>query len=65
MDNIKSTWGGPRRGGGKKPQIAGAPAVVPVTLKLTETQKEKLRRLGGAPWVREKIDQAEEPTSSG
>ncbi len=32
--------------------------MVPVTLKMTEPQKEKLKRLGGAPWVREKIDKA-------
>ena len=61
MDKIRSTWGGPGRGGGKKPQVPGASAVVPMTVKLTEAQKAKLQRLGGAPWVREKIDQAEEP----
>lgn len=34
---------------------------MPVTIKLSEAQKEKLQRLGGAPWVREKIDKAKEP----
>lgn len=53
--------GGARPGAGKKPQVAGAPATMPVTIKLSEAQKEKLQRLGGAPWVREKIDKAKEP----
>lgn len=35
--------------------------MVPVTMKLKPAQKEKLERLGGAPWVRKKIDQAKEP----
>lgn len=34
--------------------------MVPVTIKLEPAQKEKLQRLGGAPWVRKKIDQAKE-----
>lgn len=32
-----------------------------VSIKMTDEQKEKLARLGGAPWVRKKIDQAKEP----
>ena len=35
---------------------------MPVTLKMLPTQKEKLKKLGGAPWVREKIDKAKEQT---
>jgi hypothetical protein len=61
MNNENRTWGGPRPGGGRKPTIAGAPATSPVTIKLSDAQKEKLQRLGGAPWVREKIDKAKEP----
>jgi hypothetical protein len=34
--------------------------MVPVTIKLELEQKVKLQRLGGAPWVRKKIDQAKE-----
>nr|WP_222124895.1 hypothetical protein [Variovorax boronicumulans] len=41
--------------------VAGAPATSPVTIKLTEEQKAKLQRLGGAPWVRDRIDKAKEP----
>jgi hypothetical protein len=55
------TVGGARAGAGKKPKVAGAPATSPVTIKLSDAQKEKLQRLGGAPWVREKIDKAKEP----
>jgi hypothetical protein len=34
--------------------------MVPVTIKLEPKQREKLQRLGGATWVRKKIDQAKE-----
>lgn len=54
--------GGARAGAGKKPKVAGAPATSPVTIKMSEAQKEKLQRLGGAPWVRERIDKAKDPT---
>ncbi|WP_326538480.1 hypothetical protein [Pseudorhodoferax sp.] len=61
MEQPKNSWGGARAGSGKKPQVADAPATSPVTIKLTAEQKEKLQRLGGAPWVRQKIDKAPEP----
>ena len=35
--------------------------MLPVMIKMKPAQKEKLQRLGGAPWVREKIDRAKEP----
>ena len=35
--------------------------MVPVMVKMKPAQKEKLQRLGGAPWVRDKIDKAKEP----
>lgn len=57
----KKQVGGARPGAGKKPQVAGAPATMPVTIKLSEAQKEKLQVLGGAPWVRERIDKAKLP----
>lgn len=59
MDTKKQV-GGARPGAGKKPAVAGAPATSPVTIKLSEAQKEKLQRLGGAPWVRKAIDKAKE-----
>jgi hypothetical protein len=51
----------PSRGRGRPALELGAEAV-PVTIRMTSTQKEKLARLGGAPWVRERIDKAREPT---
>jgi hypothetical protein len=57
----KKTMGGARPGAGRRPQIAGAPATSPVTIKLSEDQKAKLQQLGGAPWVRDKIDKAKVP----
>lgn len=57
----KKTLGGARPGAGRKPKVAGAPATQSVTVKLSDMQKEKLQRLGGAPWVRQKIDKAPEP----
>ncbi len=35
---------------------------MPVTIKMTADQKAKLGRLGGAVWVRARIDKAREPT---
>lgn len=32
-----------------------------VSLRMTVGQREKLGRLGGAPWVRDRIDKAHEP----
>lgn len=57
----KNTVRGARRGVGRPPKIAGAPATSPITIKLSEAQKDKLQRLGGAPWVRARIDKAKEP----
>jgi hypothetical protein len=61
MDKPKATWGGPGRGGGRKARDASAPVVQSYGVKLTEAQKLKVKRLGGADWVRRKIDEAEEP----
>jgi len=60
MDNKQTSRGGAGRGQGRKPLVDGSP-MVPVSLKMTADQKEKLARLGGAPWVRGQIDQAPEP----
>jgi hypothetical protein len=51
--------GGARAGAGRKPLPEGE-AMVPVTVKMQPSQREKLQRLGGSPWVRKKIDQAKE-----
>lgn len=54
-----SPRGGTRPGAGRKP--IGEEAMVPVTLKMLPAQRDKLQRLGGAAWVRKKIDRAKEP----
>ena len=59
MEKKLTGRGGPGRGQGRKPIQEGEP-MVPVTVKMLPTQKEKLKRLGGGPWVRKKIDQAKE-----
>lgn len=60
MENKLSGRGGPGRGQGRKPFPDGE-AMVPVTVKMKPAQRDKLARLGGAPWVRSKIDKAKEP----
>lgn len=60
--STEKVMGGARPGAGRKPKVAGAPATQAVSIKMSEAQKEKLQRLGGAPWVREKIDKAKEPS---
>ncbi|QHE86504.1 hypothetical protein [Hydrogenophaga sp. BPS33] len=61
MENSKpSGRGGSRPGAGRKPKEQSE-AMDPVSIKMTGPQRDKLKRLGGAPWVREKIDKAKEP----
>lgn len=49
--------GGPGRGQGRKPIKAGQDTVT-VSLRLTVGQRDKLALLGGAEWVRQRIDKA-------
>jgi hypothetical protein len=51
----QKSWGGAGRGQGRKPIKAGE-ATVPITTKVTESQKVKYLLLGGSTWLREKID---------
>ena len=44
-----------------RPPLPEGEARVPVMVKMKPAQKEKLQRLGGAPWMRERIDKAREP----
>lgn len=60
MKCAKSARGGAGRGQGRKPLQEGVPTVA-VTIKMLEPQREKLLRLGGAKWVRDRIDRAKEP----
>ena len=59
-----TTRGGPGRGQGRKPVKQGEETVT-LSLRVTVAQREKLARLGGAEWVRQKIDRAKEPNASG
>lgn len=45
---------------GRPPREDGE-KTVPVAVRMTEGQRDKLQLLGGAPWVRKKIDQAKLP----
>lgn len=51
--------GGPGRGQGRKPIKEGHETVT-VSIRLTTTQRAKLERLGGAAWLRDRIDKAKE-----
>lgn len=51
--------GGPGRGQGRKPVKQGEETVT-VSLRMTPAQRAKLARLGGAEWVRARIDKARE-----
>lgn len=44
-----------------RPQLEAGVPTIPVTVRMTAPQKEKLARLGGSEWVRGKIDRAKEP----
>ena len=54
--------GGPGRGQGRKPVKQGEETVT-LSLRMTPEQRAKLARLGGAEWVRGKIDRAKEPNA--
>jgi len=44
-----------------RPALKPGETTVPVVIRMTEPQRDKLGRLGGAAWVRERIDRAKEP----
>ena len=52
--------GGHGRGQGRKPLKEGQETVT-VSIRLTVAQRAKLGRLGGAAWLRERIDKAKDP----
>ena len=59
---MKERRGGPGRGQGRPPVKQGEETVT-VSLRMTPSQREKLARLGGAGWVRDRIDRAKEPNA--
>ena len=54
-----TTIGGPGRGQGRKPVKEGE-VTVTMCLRMTQGQRDKLARLGGAEWVRQRVDKARE-----
>ncbi len=50
----------PQRKPGRPPREDGE-KTVPVAVRMTEGQRDKLQILGGAPWVRERIEKAKLP----
>ena len=59
---MKQQRGGPGKGQGRKPVKQGEETVT-VSLRMTPDQRAKLALLGGAEWVRQKIDSAESVTA--
>lgn len=58
----KKTVGGKRPGAGRKPLTEGESLDGGVLqVRVSTRQKVKAERLGGASWVRKKIDQAKDP----
>lgn len=58
-----SNHGGHGRGQGRKPLAEGEQTVM-FALRMTAAQREKLALLGGAEWLRSKIDKAKTPNAN-
>lgn len=50
--------GGPGRGQGRKPLAKSGEVMKPRAIRMTDAEWEKLLKLGGSEWVREKIKRA-------
>ena len=55
--------GGPGRGQGRKPLKEGQETVT-LSIRLTVAQREKLERIGGAAWLRDRIDKAKDASDA-
>lgn len=44
-----------------RPPLEQGLDTIPVTIRMTPPQKEKLSQLGGSKWVRDRIDKAKPP----
>lgn len=53
----KPKHGGPREGSGRPPVKPGENTII-VSVRMTQAQRAKLDQLGGAVWVRARIDKA-------
>jgi hypothetical protein len=56
-DAQSKTHGGPNRGQGRKP-LSTNEGTVTFCMRMTEPQRAKLELLGGAKWVRDRIQKA-------
>jgi hypothetical protein len=52
----------PARGRGRPALVAGEEAPV-FTMRMTPALRDKLQRLGGAAWIRDRIAKAKEPAA--
>lgn len=59
LSSVNNKRGGPGRGQGRKPLKQGEDSVT-ISLRVTVTQRDKLLKLGGAKWIRDKIDKEDE-----
>jgi len=51
-----------KKGAGGRPRL-GDEFLITTTIRLGASQKDKLERLGGAAWIRSKIDAAKDPAA--
>lgn len=59
MSTAKKSAGSPRggkRAGSGRPPLAEGHKTIPMVVRLTDYQREKLAELGGAQWIRDQID---------
>ena len=57
----KSSHGGAGRGQGRKPLAKSGEVMKPRAVRMTDVEWEKLLRLGGSEWLRDKIKRAKLP----
>jgi hypothetical protein len=55
----------PKRPPGRPPVAEDARRSARVEVRLTQAQRDKLERLGGADWVRTRIERAKDPANGG
>lgn len=53
--------GGPGRGQGRKPLSKSGEVMKPRAVRMTDAEWEKLLKLGGSEWLRDKIKRAKLP----
>lgn len=64
-ENTKKQWGGKRYGAGGKTIYQTGERMKNRAIRMTEAQWEKLQKLGGSQWIRDRIDRAKSPEGDG